>query len=260
MSDPAVDPKASAPFYKKWWFITIAVIFGLVIASSVLGGGDDSDTSSTQEDPSTSSESSSGAESESALEEDAAEEPEAPSNFYEDEYGVFAPLEESGTGDAVVRLPEGALYAIVTATHNGSSNFSIQSLDAANGLSELLVNEIGSYSGVTALGFSSFGDSADKLQITANGEWTLLIAPVSSAPGLPSSGSGDGVFIYDGSAPIWQITHSGSSNFAVVQESPSSLFGLLVNEIGTYDGSVTGVAGPSVVIISADGDWTFTAQ
>jgi len=45
-----------------------------------------------------------------------------------------------------------------------------------------------------------------------------------------------------------------------VQESPSSLFGLLVNEIGTYDGSVTGVAGPSVMIISADGDWTFTAQ
>jgi hypothetical protein len=96
--------------------------------------------------------------------------------------------------------------------------------------------------------------------VAANGDWTVIIAPVASAPELPASGTGDGVYLYDGPAPIWQITHSGSSNFSVVEKSPSSLFGLLVNEIGTYDGSVTGVAGPSVIIISADGDWTFQAQ
>lgn len=258
MSDTQTDAKTSKPFYKKWWFITLAVIFALIIATTAFGGDDDSDSSSAGD--SSGADTSSVQESDAEATEEEAVEEEAATDFYEEEYGTFEVLEETGTGDAVVRLPEGALYAVVTATHSGSSNFSIQSLDADNGLSELLVNEIGSYSGVSALGFSSFGEGADKLQITASGEWTVLIAPVLSALELPASGSGDGVFFYDGPAPIWQITHSGSSNFSVVQESPSSLFGLLVNEIGTYDGSVTGVAGPSIVVISADGDWTFTAQ
>ena len=258
MSDTQTDPKTAKPFYKKWWFIAIVVISALIVANAALGGGDDSGSSST-DDTSTSDTSSVQETEGEATEEEPAEE-ETSASFYEEEYGTFDTIEESGTGDAVVLLPAGALFAVVTATHSGSSNFSIQSLDAANGLSELLVNEIGTYSGVSALGFSSFGEGADKLQITANGDWTVTIAPVSTAPELPAAGSGDGVYLYDGPAPIWNITHSGSSNFSVVQESPSSLFGLLVNEIGTYDGSVTGAAGPSVMIISADGDWTFTAQ
>ncbi len=258
MSDIQTDPKTAKPFYKRWWFIALAVIFVLIIANAAIGGGDDSDSSST--DGTSSSDTSSVEETEEEATEEEPVEEETSAGFYEEEYGTFTVVEESGTGDAVVRLPAGALYAVVTATHSGSSNFSIQSLDAANGLSELLVNEIGTYSGVSALGFSSFGDSADKLQITANGDWMVIIAPVASAPELPASGTGDGVYLYNGPAPIWQITHSGSSNFSVVEKSASSLFGLLVNEIGTYDGSVTGVAGPSVIIISADGDWTFTAQ
>lgn len=258
MSDATTDAKASKPFYKRWWFITLAVILVLIVATTAFGGDDDSDTSST--DSSSSSDAASVEEADAEATEEEVVEDDTSAGFYEDEYGTFAAVEESGTGDSVVRLPEGVNYAVVTATHSGSSNFSIKSLDAANAMSELLVNEIGTYSGVSALGFSSFGEAADKLEITANGEWTLTIAPVSSVSALPASGSGDGVYLYDGPAPIWQITHSGSSNFSVVQKSPSSLFGLLVNEIGNYDGSVTGVAGPSVMIISADGDWTFQAQ
>lgn len=254
------EPKAAKPFYKKWWFITIAVIIALVVLASAFGDDDATDSSSSQDESSVSVEAPSDKEGEASATEEAAEEPESSSSFYEDEYGTFDVFESTGTADSVVRLPEGVEYAVVTATHSGSSNFSIQSLDASNGTSELLVNEIGPYSGVTALGFSGFGDVADKLQITADGTWEIVIAPVGSAPALPGSGSGDGVFLYDGPAPIWQITHSGDSNFSVVQESPSALFGLLVNEIGSYDGSVTGVEGPSVMVISADGGWTFSAQ
>ena len=37
-------------------------------------------------------------------------------------------------------------------------------------------------------------------------------------------------------------------------------FGLLVNEIGAYTGTVPLSAGPSVITVSADGNWTFLAE
>ena len=184
-------------------------------------------------------------------------------NFYSDEFGTFRTTTRSGRGDAVVALPAGARAGIVTATHTGSSNFSVNVLNARNqATGDLLVNEIGSYKGTTAFGLSSFSDAPRKLEVTADGRWTLRIAPMSTAPllRLPSSTTGDRVYRYEGPVADWRLTHNGDSNFAVIQYGPYGYPDLAVNEIGAYKGVVAMQGGPSVVVVTADGTWTARAQ
>ena len=172
-------------------------------------------------------------------------------------FGTFVPVTQTGTGDNLITLPAGATAGIVTATHDGTSNFSITVLNAANeSTGDLLVNTIGAYSGSSAYGFNSFSDGVT-LQITADGNWNVNIAPISAAPALVASGARDGVFLYSGSAGKLTATHDGGSNF-VVQEETGKAFsiGLLVNEIGPYSGTVPLSSGPSVITVGAGGNWT----
>ncbi|KGJ82785.1 hypothetical protein GY21_00030 [Cryobacterium roopkundense] len=182
-------------------------------------------------------------------------------SWADDAFGTFAPVTQTGAGDNLVTLPAGATAGIVTATHDGSSNFAISVLDAANASTgQLLVNTIGAYTGTTEYGFNSMGDDAT-LQITADGNWSLTITPISTAPVLAASGVGDGVFLYEGSAGKLSATHDGSSNFAIIEETDEAFsMGLLVNEIGTYSGTVPLSSGPSAIVVSADGNWTMVAE
>ncbi|SFR83534.1 TM2 domain-containing protein [Agromyces sp. CF514] len=190
----------------------------------------------------------------------AAPAPEATVQAWADEtFGTFAPAQQSGTGDSIITLPGTA--GIVTATHNGSANFALSVLDATNtSTGELLVNTIGAYSGTTVYGFNSFSEPAT-LQVMADGDWTITISPVSTAPLLAPSGTGDAVFLYDGGAAALTATHSGSANFVILEESGEAFsMGLLVNEIGAYSGTVPLSAGPSAISVQADGAWTLAVN
>ncbi|MCJ1698615.1 hypothetical protein MT356_02700 [Rathayibacter festucae] len=173
-----------------------------------------------------------------------------------DEFGAFASVTESGTGDSVVTLPAGATAGVVTAEYSGDGNFAVQIIDAQNASTgELLVNTIGSYAGVCTYGLNAFGTGASA-QITASGPWTLRFDPVSASPALAPSGTGDAVFVYSGDATRLTASHQGSANFVVQEETGGFGFGLLVNEIVAYSGTVPLSAGPSVVTVTADGAWT----
>ncbi len=175
-------------------------------------------------------------------------------------FGTFTPVTQSGKGDNIVTLPAGAKAGIVTATHDGSSNFSLSVLDASNASTgQLLVNTIGAYKGTTAYGFTALGKGTT-IQITADGNWTITISPVSAAPAMVPSGAGDGVFLYAGKAGKLTVTHDGSSNFTLSEETGEAFHdGLLINEIGAYSGTVPLSSGPSVIVVGADGNWMLQA-
>lgn len=171
-------------------------------------------------------------------------------------FGTFTPITKSGTGSDVVYLPAGVKAGVVTATHAGESNFIIWSLNASNEESDLVVNEIGPYSGQGAFGLDLY-ETPTKLSIEADGAWTVRIAPVDQAPilSLPTSAVGSKVYLFDGAAADWRLTHQGESNFIVEQWWPAD-WDLLVNEIGNYQGTVPAKAGPGVLTVMADGAWT----
>lgn len=254
------QPLAGYAEHKKIaWIVTAALIVASITFSSVTG----SLNSTSVDDTSAAISEDAAAESEAdTATEPKAEEPAAPAEptapeWADSTYGTFEPITASGSGDDVVSLPEGATAGFVSASFTGSGNFIVSVIDANNQpTGDLLINTIGAYSGASAYGFNALGDGVS-LQVTASGPWELTVSPVSAAPVLPESGTGDGVYLYDGDAASATIAHSGSGNFIVQEETAESLsFGLLVNEIGTYSGTVPVSAGPSVITVNADGDWT----
>jgi len=194
-------------------------------------------------------------------------EPEEPENlaatWADDTFGTFETVKKSGHGDSLITLPEGATAGLVKATHTGQANFAISVLDDSNQpTGDLLVNTIGRYSGTTAWGLMSLGDGS-RLQVTADGAWTITIRPFSKAKEFTGSatGHGDTVLLYNGDAAALKATHKGQANFVVYEETSQAFsMGLLVNEIGDYSGTVPLSAGPSVLTVQADGDWTLKVQ
>lgn len=187
--------------------------------------------------------------------------PANPNMVYDKTYGTFAPIKQTGTGDSVIALPAGAKAGIVTASHQGSSNFALNILDASNQpTGDLLVNTIGNYSGVTAYGMNALGNGGVNLQVKADGAWNITISPVSAAPDLtlPGSATGDQVYKYGGAAGNWTFTNQGQGNFAVIQYG-GAMPNLAVNTVGAYSGKVPMFAGPTVVVVKSDGPWTVAA-
>lgn len=181
-------------------------------------------------------------------------------SWADDKYGTFEKINESGSGDSIISIPAEASAGLVIASNTGSGNFVIDVLDESNqSTGDLLVNEIGSYEGTTAYGINAFGE-ASTLQVTSDGEWTIDIAPISAAPELESAGTGDAAFLYTGTAAQLTATHSGDSNFVVQEDADSFSMGLLINEIGSYEGTVPLSKGPSLITVNADGEWSLTTE
>jgi len=174
---------------------------------------------------------------------------------------VPADIVYSGVGDSVlaIELPDGpGQVAVATLTHDGSSNFAIFTLDDNLAQQDLIVNTIGAYQG-TVLFNAGFGGDPSSLEITADGNWTVTMKSVLSLrqfAGNSITGTGDDVVLYFGEAAPATITHDGSRNFAVWLYGNSTE--LVVNEIGPYTGTVRWIAGPSVVAVTADGNWGVT--
>ncbi len=107
-------------------------------------------------------------------------------------------------------------------------------------------------------------DSKDTaLDIDATGPWKITIAPISSAPVLATdgTGSGPGVFLYDGPKTPWAIGPADNV-FTVTQSTgPASLRYLLDGPNGTTH--VTSTAGATVLQVETnyqDHPWSFRFQ
>lgn len=165
------------------------------------------------------------------------------------------PVVVSGSGDDVVEIPAALSVCLVSASNSGSGNFAIWSLDSNNENIDLLVNEIGAYEGTTTTGMRN--KTAKYLQVTSSGDWTITMSPITQAPIVENGAAnvGDSVVVLAaGSTGKLTFTNDGDSNFAVHGISKSG-GDLLVNEIGSYSGSVPN-KGYSVLIVSSNGTWT----
>lgn len=166
-------------------------------------------------------------------------------------------LQSQGTGDDFFAIEvDGPSIAVIT--HQGSSNFIVQSWDQDSEWPNVLVNVIGSFDGTVPLGFDS--DPVD-IEIQADGSWTLTITALDDAVELHADTTQSGVGpmvldLRDLDARALNLSHAGSSNFQVIGWSTSSVWpDVLVNEIGAYDGRVRLPSEVEFLQIEADGAW-----
>jgi hypothetical protein len=168
----------------------------------------------------------------------------------------------TGTGDSIlaITLPDGGdVSSVATITHGGSSNFAVWSLDGSMTQQDLLVNTIGAYQGTVL--FNEQSTAVTAFEITADGAWTVTVRSILSLrefTGPSVTGAGDDVVIYRGDAGAAALTHDGQSNFSMWFYGDST--DLVVNEIGPYTGTVRWGAGPAVIAVNADGNWSVTVD
>ena len=143
----------------------------------------------------------------------------------------------------------------------------------------MLVNEIGRYNGVTAVGVVSSGflqasPGPHVLNIDADGAWQVTVRQLSLEAGVATpmiaEGFGDAVTL-----PVrlteglhrFSYQHNGRSNFVVMlYAADGARVDLLVNEIGAVQGTQAlpvqrgaifgATPGVHVLVIQADGAWT----
>lgn len=184
--------------------------------------------------------------------------------WYAKKFGVFASSTITGYGDDIISVPAYMSSGVITADFVGDGNFIVWSLGSSYDNQDLLFNEIDYGSGFH--GANVYGkaellaeEPTSYFEITADGAWSITVSPIDSAPSLPSSGYGAGVYKYDGSATTVELGHDGSSNFIVWQYYDHQTYGytgdLLVNKIGSGYGFYRLNRGPSIVVIDADGGW-----
>ncbi|HEX8495870.1 MAG TPA: hypothetical protein VF661_01645 [Actinomycetales bacterium] len=170
-----------------------------------------------------------------------------------------------GVGDDVVAVQRTRLPGIITFTHTGSSNFIVHGIDLKGDDSTYLVNEIGDYRGTKAFNVEYFDtDGIAALEITADGAWTAVVRPLTSArrwKGGTLSGRGADVVMLTPAAPATGVrtlalTHVGSSNFIVHSLMSGRSSAYLVNAIGRYKGRVRLPARTQYLVIEADGAWS----
>ncbi|TKC15262.1 hypothetical protein [Robertmurraya kyonggiensis] len=170
----------------------------------------------------------------------------------------------SGSGDtATDAIKLNAGFAIFDGSHTGGSNFAVILQDENGNDMELLVNTIGSYKGKTFAEIPADGNYY--LNVTAGGKWNFSIyqTPPVDVIDAPTTleGTGDDVVFFNTTSGNHKFTfnHSGSSNFAVLLNGSD----LLVNEIGTYQGSTRTqleTDGYYCFVITADGKWSVNIE
>lgn len=167
--------------------------------------------------------------------------------------------EGSGVGDDVETFTLPDEPVVIELTHNGTSNFAVWSLDSGLSHIDLLVNEIGPYTGTRPMQFE-FDEPVAGLEIIADGAWSYEVWRLSDEPeqSCRVDGSGDSVIRlneFKTSNGTATLTHDGSSNFYIWAWSTSDR-DLLVNEIGPYDATVLVTVGHNTWDIGADGAWS----
>ncbi|MFQ5555573.1 MAG: hypothetical protein ACE5GC_09440 [Acidimicrobiia bacterium] len=176
--------------------------------------------------------------------------------------GDFVPFTVQGTGDDVPSLVvPGDNLAVLRFTYSGPSNFIVWALDDTFGKIDLLVNEIGAYSGGRPVNLHDFSwdIAVTFLDVTASAPWTIDVEPLSDARLLTTtiSGSTDDV-IRVSKGGIASFSFTGPSNFIVWARSIDGQLDLLVNEIGATTGNQVIPAWAEYLDIVGIGTWTIT--
>ncbi len=178
------------------------------------------------------------------------------------------PISLSGSGQEATqtfRLEKG--LSIFEMNNQGSNNFIIWLLDSNGNNVELLINEIGSFDSSTAVGIGIGGNYL--LDVKGN-SWSVNIKQPrpSSAPSVPKTITGNShkateFFTLDGGLTRFNLKYSGNDNFIVwLLDKDGNGIELLVNEIGSFDGSTAIGLNEGIYLldVTGDGNWEINIE
>jgi hypothetical protein len=181
--------------------------------------------------------------------------------WVQEQFSTFSPFSVDGTGNSAITLPPGVASGALTVSYHGSGPFAIVPLDSTGASTgERIVDTVGDYTGIVPFGLYGVGTVAKSLTVTAGGSWSISFAPLSTMPTitLPSTGSGDRIFRYEGRVGDWMITNTApdGETFEVRQYFGDQTMDSAFSGDGAFSGQGPVNAGPSVIVVTSSGDWT----
>lgn len=181
--------------------------------------------------------------------------------------GDFRALEFDGTGDSVVSIPRSAdavrhpCFCLITATYEGVGRFAVKRVGEPGGEGVVLIDRSGPYHGVvTNLGVVGETIVQDKLEVTAEGDWSISLAPLADTPVLENGAAYTGdalVFMDEDALANVRCTYEGSGDFSVYAAGYDGSE-LLVDTTGPCDETVAWDDPHTLYVVHADGDWSLS--
>lgn len=171
--------------------------------------------------------------------------------------------EFEGQGSKKQTFQAGGGLTVFTLTHEGRQNFVVQF--GQGDTMQLLVNEIGPFSGSKAVGLPV---GTYTLDVATRGQWTVKIdqSVPTEAPAPPKKLEGQGAaasdfFSLKAGPARFRLTYDGEGLFApqLIKASDGTVITLLANELADFSGEKTVEIfedGIYLVDVSAGGRWT----
>lgn len=146
----------------------------------------------------------------------------------------------------------GVGVSVVTLSHTGRSSFIVNALQ--DGGSEVVASAIGAYQGQRPLVVTG----ALAFEVTADGDWTVKVQPMSSGGSPSFSGKGDLVsaFFTPPRAGDWSLSHDGTAFQAAAHCVGGSVMMAEHVEPFTETTRLTFPSGPCFWEVHADGTWS----
>jgi len=184
-------------------------------------------------------------------------------NWAAQTFGNFAAETHRGSGDALIPLPDDARAGLITARHTGDGEFILTMRGEHNQMTtDQPVVTSGDYQGTTAWGVHNTTEAV-ALQVIADGDWSITIAPMTAAGVMPATGHGigDAVFLYDGTPGALTASHDTDGTFSVTAytEDPHANARLFTH-VGPYQGTTQLPAVPAVIAVSSAGTWSLATH
>lgn len=168
------------------------------------------------------------------------------------------PVTYTGSGDDVVEIPPfpGALYVFEITGNDAERNFAVKTYTSNGEYSELLVNTLDKYHGITM----DPGFDVSTIEVKSAGDWTIIQRSIYDMDIMQSgqtyNGTGDSIVLVKGGGSTATITgNDAERNFIVRVYNSQGRSSLLVNELDKYTGNVM-LNDPVIFQISAVGDWS----
>lgn len=176
-------------------------------------------------------------------------------------YDSYDTITESGTGDFEFTLPIGVRSGVVTVTHNHDSSLSVKVVEAADDSHvDTLFSVRGPVKETAFWGYSEYDEAKKpKVKIEAGGDWTIQFTSFDKAPEFTGSGTGTGAYLYLGGDDAFTASYTGEDMLSLWAIGTDDERGSqLLSEYGPFQERLLFPKGPALLLIEADGEWTFT--
>ena len=146
---------------------------------------------------------------------------------------------------------------VVTLTHDGHSSFIVNAMQGNQ--SENVTSAVGAYQGQRPL----VVEDAVSFQVTADGNWTLKVQPMSSGGTPAFRGTGDSVSPYfqPPDAGVWNVSFDGQARFFVYAHCVGGSV-VVEDKTGAFNESINMQfsRGPCFWEVRADGNFSLSPQ